>query len=111
MAIVARKEGILALTTKNPFTKPIAAPTAKATIIDGNIPVLWSMRDPTRAERATVEPIERSNSPLANMKVNPTAIIEIIAVCLNIFIKFTTDKNPLFLKKNAKTMNIPSIIR
>jgi hypothetical protein len=109
MPKVARKEGIPTFATKIPFINPIRNPDpSPPKILIKMFPVERRRSAVISEDNATTEPKERSISPVASTKVMPIAIIEIMAVCLAIFIKFLPDRNAVSKSKIEKSKIMPA---
>jgi hypothetical protein len=103
---VTRKEGIRTFDTIIPFNKPVTAPTLNPARTAKIIPALLKTNAATNADKATMDPIERSISAADIVKVMPTAMTDIMAVCRRMFMRFSGDKKPLLksvMEKNNKT--------
>ena len=107
MPNVTRKDGIPITVTKNPFMDPTINPEARpATTANGQGKPACIIRAQVSAERAAVEPTDRSNSPADMTKVMATAITVTIAVVRAMLNRLVTDKNPLspiVIAKNVRT--------
>ena len=81
VASVTMKAGICTTPTRKPFTRPHAAPKASAkSSVSGMEPVMLNTTTEKPATSASIEPTERSISPVRHTMPMPIAIVPMTAL-------------------------------
>jgi hypothetical protein len=106
MPSVTRKEGSRSLVTRRPLMSPTRMPVASPAAMPATSPLSRSCVAATRDESATVEPMDRSISPVLRTNTVPTAITVIGAVCRRMLVRFCWVKKPSSLSATDSTSRI-----